>query len=190
MFVGRENEIKAFMEAISRLDGQAILVCGHSGMGKTSLLNRLSEVCENNPDLKCSCVRYEITPTDSVDSIMSLVMDDMIGAANVTEGSFAGTPRRKQQWKALLDSIPGVNRLTGLVNSLRYKPEVSIRSQFAERLNRVSDLMQDDQRLIIFIDPEKYMQPSSDQSWSVVIRNLPPKITFAFAQRPEREDDP
>lgn len=184
MFVGRDNEIKAFVESISQPHGQAILICGHSGMGKTSLLSKLAEVCETTTDLECNHVHYEITQTDSVDSILSLVMNNMIDAANVTEGSFAGTPRRKQQWKALFSGL-GISNIADLVASLKYKPEVSIRNQFAERLSLVSSLMQDHQRLIVFFDPEKYMQPSSDQSWSVVVRSLPSKIIFVFAQRPE-----
>ena len=52
MFVGRSNEIKLFSEIIERPEGQAIMVIGHSGMGKTSLLGKLSTVSENIPKLQ------------------------------------------------------------------------------------------------------------------------------------------
>jgi len=50
-------------------------------MGKTWLINKMAEVAENYPCLKCGWVRYEVTPTDSVDSTMVLMVDNAFEAA-------------------------------------------------------------------------------------------------------------
>ena len=150
-------------------------------MGKTWLINKMAELAENHPNLTCGCVRYEVTPTDSVDSTMALMMDNAFDAAQVVEGSFDGTPRRLQQWKALLNII----KIGDLVMSLRRDPAKNTREQFLERLQLISKRMPENGRAIFIIDPEKYMQKDSDQSWAIVVKQLPEKIKFLFAQRPE-----
>jgi len=54
---------------------------GQAGVGKTWLINKMAEVAENYPCLKCGWVRYEVTPTDSVDSTMVLMVDNAFEAA-------------------------------------------------------------------------------------------------------------
>ena len=71
IFVGREVELQDFMSAMERPAGEAVLVVGQAGMGKTMLVNKMARLAEKHPDLKCGWVRYEVTPTDSVDSTMS-----------------------------------------------------------------------------------------------------------------------
>ena len=105
IFVGRKKDLEEFARVLVQPEGQAVLVVGQVGMGKTWLINRMAEVAENHPQLKCGWVRYEVTPTDSVDSTMALMMDNGFEAAQVEEGSFDGTPLRLQQWKALLNII-------------------------------------------------------------------------------------
>lgn len=180
IFVGRKKELEQFGKVLEDPKGQAVLVVGQAGMGKTWLTHKMAEVAENHPDLKCGWVRYEVTPTDSVDSTMALMMDNAFEAAQVTEGSFDGTPRGIQQWKALLNVI----KIGDLVMSLRRDPQRNTREQFLKRLELVSERMPEDGRAIFIIDPEKYMQEKSDQSWAIVVKNLQEKIKFVFAQRP------
>jgi hypothetical protein len=150
-------------------------------MGKSWLVNKMAEIAENHPKLKCGWVRYEVTPIDSVDSTMALMMDNSFEAAQVTEGSFNGTTRRLEQWKSLLNVI----NIGDLVMSLKRDPAKNTREQFLERLELISKRMPDNGRAIFFIDPEKYMQEKSDQSWAIVVKELSEKIKFIFAQRPE-----
>jgi tetratricopeptide (TPR) repeat protein len=44
--------------------------------------------------------------------------------------------------------------------------------------------MPENGRAVFIIDPEKYMQKESDQAWAIVVKQLPEKIKFVFAQRP------
>lgn len=181
IFVGRKAELEQFKKVLQDPRGQAVLVVGQAGMGKTWLINKMAELAENHPTLKCGWVRYEVTPTDSVDSTMALVMDNAFEAAQVEEGSFVGTKRRLEQWRSLLNVI----NLGDLVMSLRRDPQRNTREQFLERLRLISEKMPENGRAIFVIDPEKYMQKESDQSWAIVVKQVPEKIKFIFAQRPE-----
>jgi tetratricopeptide (TPR) repeat protein/energy-coupling factor transporter ATP-binding protein EcfA2 len=178
IFVGRKKELEQFKKVLEDPQGQAILVVGQAGMGKTWLINKMAELAES---LKCGWVRYEVTPTDSVDSTMALMMDNAFESAQVTEKSFDGTERRLEQWRSFLN----VFNIGDLVMSLRRDQQRHTREQFLERLNLISERMPKDGRAIFIIDPEKYMQKESDQSWAIVVKSLPEKIKFVFAQRPE-----
>ena len=181
IFVGRKAELEQFKKVIEDPKGQAILVVGHRGMGKTWLINKIAEIAKNHPSLKCVCVRYEVTPTDGVDSILELMMDHVFDAAQVTEKSFDGTSRRLEQWRAFLNVI----KVGDLLKSLHRDVKRNTRDQFSELLDLVSGRMKENQRAIFIIDPEKYMQKDSDQSWAIVIKGLPEKIMLIFAQRTE-----
>lgn len=183
IFVGRKAELEQFKKILEEPQGQAVLVVGQAGMGKTWLINKMAELAENHLNLKCGWVRYEVTPTDSVDSTMALMMDNAFEAAQVEEGSWDGTKRRLEQWRSLLNVI----NVGDLVMSLRRDPQRNTREQFLERLRLLSKRMPQNGRAIFIIDPEKYMQKESDQAWAIVVKDLPGKIKFVFAQRPEDE---
>jgi len=199
IFVGRKDELEQFGNVLKNPKGQAVLVVGQAGMGKTWLVNRMAEVAENHPDLKCGWVRYEVTPTDSVDSAMALMMDNAFEAASTEPGSFDNVPQRRKQWMALLKLgklIPAgkivgkmagekAERIVELWKSLKRDPTKNTREQFLERLGLISKRMPGNGRAVFIIDPEKYMQKDSDQSWAIVVKQLPEKIKFVFAQRPE-----
>ncbi|MCJ7777505.1 MAG: tetratricopeptide repeat protein [Sedimentisphaerales bacterium] len=186
IFVGRTQELEQFKKVLKDPQGQAVLVVGQAGMGKTWLVNKMAEVAENHPDLKCGCVRYEVTPTDSVDSTMALMMDNAFDAASTQPGRFDNVPERIRQWLALLKAVvPKGDQLAELVMSLRRDPAKNTRDQFLERMRLISRRMPENGRAIFIIDPEKYMQKESDQSWAIVVKSLPEKIKFVFAQRPE-----
>jgi len=166
VFVGRKDELEQFKGALENPQGQGILVVGQAGMGKTWLVNKMAQIAANHPKLKCGYVRYEVTPTDSVDSTMALMMDNAFEAGQTTEGSFDGTKRGLAQWKALLNIV----NLGDLVSSLCRDPAKNTREQFIERLNLISKRMPENGRAIFIIDPEKYMYKESDQSWAIIVK--------------------
>ncbi len=186
IFVGRKDELEQFGKVLEDPKGEAVLVFGQAGMGKTWLINKMAEVAENHPELKCGWVRYEVTPTDSVDSTMSLMMDNAFEAASTEPGSFDKVPERRKQWMALLKTdVPKGGEIAEFIDSLRRDQAKNTREQFLERLGMISKRMPKDGRAVFIIDPEKYMQKDSDQSWTIVVKQLPEKIKFVFAQRPE-----
>jgi len=186
IFVGRKDELEQFRKVLEDPKGQAVIVVGQAGMGKTWLTHKMAENAENHPALKCWWVRYEVTPTDSVDSTMALMMDNAFEAASTEPGSFDKVPQRKKQWMALLKAIvPKGGEIAELIESLRRNPQRNTREQFLSRLELISKRMPENGRAVFIIDPEKYMEEKSDQSWAIVVRNLPEKIKFVFAQRSE-----
>jgi tetratricopeptide (TPR) repeat protein len=181
IFVGRKEELKEFTKALDNPQGQAIIVVGNRGMGKTWLVNRMAKLASEHPTLKCGFVRYEVTPTDSPDSTMAIMMDNAFEAGQVKEGSLDGTKRGLEQWRSFLN----VFNLGDLVLSLRRDPAKDTRQQFLERLEIISKRMPENGRAIFIVDPEKYMAKESDQTWAIVVKRLPEKIKFIFAQRTE-----
>jgi len=186
IFVGRKEELEAFAKVLERPEGEAVLVVGQAGMGKTWLVNRMARLAEEHPDLKCGWVRYEVTPTDSVDSTMAIMMDNAFEAARTEPGSFDNVPQRRKQWIALLKTVvPKGGEIAELIESLRRNPAKNTREQFLERLGLISKRMPENGRAVFIIDPEKYMQKDSDQSWAIVVKELPEKVKLVFPQRPE-----
>ncbi len=188
IFVGRQAELNRFREILEDPRGQAIVVVGQAGMGKTWLIDRMAELATQHPSLKCAWVRYEVTPTDSVDSTMALMMDNVFEAAQTSKGSFDMTDRRRAQWMALLRAIvPKGREMAELLASLRRDPQRHTREQFLERLRLISKRMGPQGRALFVVDPEKLMCPGCADSWRLVTRELPEKVKFLFAQRPEDE---
>jgi tetratricopeptide (TPR) repeat protein len=186
IFVGRKEELNEFTKALEDPRGQAIIVVGNRGMGKTWLVNRMAKLAGEHHTLKCGFVRYEVTPTDSPDSTMAIMMDNAFEAANTEPGSFDNVPERKRQWLALFKTfVPKGEQLAELMASLRRDPAKDTRQQFLERLELISRRMPKDGRAIFIVDPEKYMAKDSDQTWAIVVKNLPEKIKLIFAQRTE-----
>ncbi len=184
-FVGRADELKQFAQVLRSPRGQAVLIVGQQGMGKTLLANRMAGAAENHPDFLCSSDRFEVTQTDSPAQVMELMLDRAFDAAGLEEGSFEKTERRTSQRFALLKLLPKGDVLGDLIKSLRRDPKKNAREQLLEKLGLVSSRMADNARAIFVIDPEKYMAPGSADAWRIVAGNLPDKIKFLFAQRPE-----
>ena len=185
-FVGRADELKAFTEFLRDPNGQAALVIGHEGLGKTALLGRVAQMAVGLPDLRCGAVRYRITPETPFETTATLMLDDAMTAGQCVAGSFAATPRRAAQWRALIDAlVPKGEKLRKLFESLRYVRRRHKREELTEHLELVSRLLDDEARVLFVIDPEKYMRPGSEDEWRLVVEELPSKIKFVFAQRPD-----
>ncbi len=189
IFVGRKAELEQFKEVLENPKGQAVLVVGQAGMGKTWLVNKMAEIAENHPKLKCGWVRYEVTPTDSVDSTMALMMDDAYEAAKSVKKGIRIVRREKELWKAFFSTcglIPIIGSKIKDIGDLILKVKrANTRVQFIEVLNRISEQMPANGRAIFIVDPEKYMQKEGDQDWAMIVKQLPEKVKFVFAQRPE-----
>lgn len=183
IFVGREKELAQFEEVLENPQGQAVLVVGQAGMGKSWLIDKMAEVAVNLSKLKCCWVKYKVARTDSVEATMALIMKNAFKAARVKEGSFEATPQRLKQWQSLLN----VFKIGNLVMSLKREPKGDTRTQLLDRLGVISKRMPENGRVIFSVDPYDYMPSNSDQAWAIVMDDLPHKIKFVFAQRPDDE---
>ncbi len=189
IFVGRTDELSQFEKILASPQGRAVVVVGQPGMGKTMLVNRMADRAGNHPDLRCGFVRYEVTPSDSPATTMALMIDHAFEAAKVGKPFVSGTD---EQWRGLFKAFKAVPVLGGaaeavgdLALSLMRDPAKDTRTQFMDRLRFISGKMADNGRAIFIVDPEKYMQENSQDDWRLVVRDLPDKIMFLFAQRPE-----
>ncbi len=180
-FFGRQSELGQFETELRDPRGSAILVVGHRGMGKTMLLHRFIALAGQIDGLQCGAVREEVTPSDTVETVLGIFMDRAYEAASITEGSGEPTPRRLKQWRALLNVV----QIGDLVMSLRRDPKRNTREQFLGALERIAAKLPANGRAVFIIDPEKYLPPDCDQDWAIVIRRLPDRIKFVFAQRPD-----
>jgi tetratricopeptide (TPR) repeat protein len=189
IFVGRKAELEQFKEALNNPKGQAVLVVGQAGMGKSWLVNKMAKIAKNHPDLKCGCVRYEPTSNDSVDAMMERIMDDAFHAGDVVEGSFDNTVRRRKQWYSLLETVvPKGEKISKLIRSFERNQKRPTREEFLDRLRLISGKIEDNGRAVFIIDPLEYLERERDEyaeEWAIVVRDLPEKIKFVFAQRPE-----
>ncbi len=180
-FVGRKAEMSAWENVLTNPDGQVVLVVGQQGMGKSILLKRMASIAGSHPCLKCSHVIYEATRTDAPDTTMAQMLDDAWHVADVTQKSFDATPKRLEQWRSFLN----IFNIGDLVLSLRRDSQLSTRSQFLAALEKISGRISSNDRLLLIVDPEKYMPDGSADTWRIVTKNLPDKVKLVFAQRPD-----
>jgi tetratricopeptide (TPR) repeat protein len=201
LFVGRKAELDRWGEVLAEPRGQAVIVVGHPGMGKTMLTERMASYAQEHPDFVCGWVRYEVTRTQSPGSIMEAMIEDAFQAASVAEKSSDPTSGAKARWRSLWKIVgllgtagtaaagmplpvhKGVDAAYDTIQSLKRNPRRNIRDEFIERLELISKRMPANGRAVFIIDPEKSMQPGSDEDWAIVVKRLPAKIKIVFAQR-------
>jgi tetratricopeptide (TPR) repeat protein len=190
IFVGRKAELARFKEVLADPAGQAVVVTGHRGMGKTWLINKMAKMAANDGQLKCGWVRYEVTPNVVPDSTMALMMDDAYEASKSLKEGIKIHGQNKEMWKSLVSvaEVIGGTRakaLAELIIGFQREKTASTGSQFINGLRILSKRLGKNGRAIFVVDPEKYMCKESDQDWALVVKDLPDKIKLVFAQRTE-----
>ena len=197
IFVGRSTELGAFDKVLSDPAGQAILVVGQQGMGKTMLVNRMADCALVHPTVKCGAVRYEVTRTMSPEAAMELMLKDAYAAANRKARVYDLTSQNIERWRSILGLLDlaksGLGSIKDLAISFLRVEDRSTRDQLIERLRLISDRLPDDPsngdgplyRALFVIDSSKYMAPGSEDEWAIITRELPRKIKLLFAQRPD-----
>ena len=194
VFVGRSDEIRRFVEVLELPVGKVVLVAGASGMGKSVLLEKLIAVAESHPAVKSTCLYYEITPTDDVDKLMLEIMGDCADAIQTfRSGAKNYVNKNRQKIGALFSAggvIPGVGgnikALGDLLLSLAEESKKgNARQQLLYSLNALSESLPGEARIVLFIDPEMLMPNGSADTWRLVMKDLPDKMLFVFAQRQE-----
>ena len=191
-FIGREDEIQEFKKVLKDPAGRVILVTGQALMGKTFLLNRMARVAEAHPYFRCTCLRYEIAKDEQTSSLMLELVDDISSAAqDKSKGIRSFLNKNRDKLNALFFAgqfllRDGLRVLGHLLTSFaeEAKNKGNARHCLGKMLNEISRRMTDNSRLLVFIDPNRYMPEGCADSWRLVVRDLPPKVIFIFAQRP------
>ncbi len=191
VFVGRRAELEDFVRLLEEPTGKVILVAGSPSMGKSTLLKKMMLLAESHTALKCTCLSYQMTPTDGVDSSMLVILGDVSDAAvSLSGGIKRYINQNRQKLSALLGAIPlagsNLKSLGELFLSLaeEARQRGNARQKLGEMLAILSEKLPENGRMGFFIDPEKLMPEKSADAWRLVLGELPEKIMFVFAQRP------
>ncbi len=194
IFVGRKAELKQLEKALQDPLGQGILVVGNRGMGKTWLIDECAKRTEEKHNWWS--IRYDITPSDDVNRVMIDIMNDAADAIDSLRNKARKLiSKNKQKLAALFGAGgliplvgPSVKALADLIISLSERAKTgNVRAQFLEVLTALSENLAKKRRMIFVIDPEKTMPDKSADAWRIIVRDLPERIKFVFAQRPEDE---
>ena len=188
-FVGRKQELDQWSNLLTSpsTEGQAVVVVGKYGMGKTWLLDQMIRNAQKNDALRCFAARYTMAPGESPGMILRVILEDMFQSARYEAGSLETEGKRFEQWIDLYRKLGLFTKHTNsdfhLLEQLRFDGRKNIFEQFTLRLKLFSDLMPDQGRLLFAIDPELDTLSTKVELWAQVAKNLPPKVFFLFAQR-------
>ena len=167
--------------------GQAVVVVGKYGMGKTWLLDQMVRKAQASPSLQCFAVRYVMGPGESPGMILRTILEDMFQAARYEAGSLDSTGKRFEQWTRIYRELKLFCTRTEsdfrFLEQLRFDNRKNIFEQFTSRLQLLSQLMPDRCRLLFIVDPELDTFATRVELWTHVVNSLPPKVIFLFAQR-------
>ncbi|MDR0338349.1 MAG: tetratricopeptide repeat protein [Planctomycetaceae bacterium] len=188
-FVGRKNEREKWAELLAdqNTNGKAVVVVGKYGMGKTQLLDQMVADAEDNNSLQCVSLRYSVAPSDSPSMVMKMMLEDAFQAARYEAGSLDYEGKRFRQWNILYQKLGLFSNKKEpdyqFFHALRYDHRKNIFEQFIIRLRLFADILPDNGRILVVIDPEQDTPAVRVELWSQIVRELPPKFFFLFAQR-------
>ena len=188
-FVGRKQELDQWADLLVQphVTGQAAVVVGKYGMGKTWLLDQMIQKARENQSIHCLAVRYVMGPGESPGMVLRVILDDMFQAARYEAGSLNAEGKRFGQWLHVYRELRIFHNHTEgdfrLLEHLRFDGRKNIFDQFTNRLKLLSDLVPDQSRLLLAIDPALDTSAARVELWTQVVKNLPPKVFFLFAQR-------
>jgi len=188
-FSGRKQELDQWSTLLADPadTGQAVVVVGKYGMGKTWLLDQMVIRALENEDLRCFSARYIVGPGESPGMILRIILDDMFQAARYEVGSLDAEGKRFKQWLQIYRELGFFSNRTDhdfrFLDQLRFDCRKNIFEQFINRIKIFSDLLPEHGRLLFAIDPEHDTLAARVELWTQVVKNLPPKIFFLVAQR-------
>lgn len=189
IFVGRQQELDQWSKILTdpAVIGQAVVIVGKYGMGKTWFLDQMIQRALENKSLRCFAVRYIVGPSESPGMLLRVILDDIFQAARYEAGTLDAGGKRFQQWVRMYRELGFFSKHSDLdfcfLDQLRFDCRKNIFEQFANRLQLFSDLMPERGRLLFAMDPEHDTLAARVELWAHVIKHLPPKVIFLFTQR-------
>jgi len=202
-FCGREKERERLATILSRAaeHGQAVMISGPPGIGKSSLLNRLAyEVQENPAGGESPVLRGEVFDLPGmIFSVFRDLLKDLRGhAASARFGEILGTEGMKEAVRYADDVLEkyaapvepvGLLSKTGeeIIGIFARSPEVGydrVRQAFEELLRELGGLMAGTGRAAAVLLDDVHLASSLDRRLLLdTVRDLPPGILLAFTCR-------
>ncbi len=197
IFVGREQELAALKQAIARPEGQLILVIGGEGRGKTALLEELNRQLTSDPSR--FSLHYQLNRNDTSDAFLDRLMGVFLRIGGLTKGRLVlGAPGQEKKWHDFLgaagklEDIPflgeAAKKITCLADFLKIlipDDKRPSREKFIDFLRLTAKRLGDKRRLVLLLDPEKYLDESVAEDCQSLVRHLPDGVAMVFAQRPD-----
>ena len=178
-FVGRRIELARWEEVLADPRGQAVLVVGPQGFGKTVLGGRMLKLAESHQTFDCRTETFPVTDNDTADAVAMTIMGRCFRTDPVR------TKTSRKALAGLVDALPGGQDLFTLLGSLRRETGRNSRERFLLGLGAISESLGNEQRVVFLIDSDKYMKDDQANQWRIMIHRLPEKMKMVFAQRPD-----
>jgi len=193
IFVGRQQELQELQDAIAQSEGQLVLLVGEVGRGKTAILEELHRLCAH--DAGRISLLYQLNESDTSELFLLRLMGDLLNIGGITRGKPLWTaPGQVEKLKGFLTaigklpSLPGleaIETLAELLKLLLRNDRRPARERFLDFLRYAAHRLQENERLILMLDPDKYLDLSVATDWGTLARDMPARTTMIFAQRPE-----
>jgi tetratricopeptide (TPR) repeat protein len=196
-FVGREEELHALRAAVADQEGKVVLVIGGEGRGKSALLAELNRQLAQEP--LYFPLLYQLNDKDMSDAFLGRLMDDLLNIGGLTKGKLIlGVPDQAQRWREFLDAATGfgkvpiigplfqpVSSIAGLLKQLVRDDKRPMRERFLHFLRGIASRLEGAHRLVLILDPDKYLDESVEADWRTIAQQAPERVTIIFGQRPD-----
>jgi tetratricopeptide (TPR) repeat protein len=184
MLFGRHSEQSEFCSWVGSssrtAEHRAALLIGRAGIGKSVLMRRFHELCNEHTPEQWYVQRFELNSNESPSEFLERVLrktHDLFKWYWLRTG-----PRDDRLLTALAEMVPKVGKLlAALVEDVK-RPGWERFIDYAEALS--DRLEPKHNRLVILIDPLKEMQSTQGTDWLTIASKLPPAIRIVIAQRP------